>query len=360
MANTVRYLAPGTRLVVRSGNLAPRWHTTSREVVIDVEPSTQVCPITNGRVHSFIHEGFRLYFPPAIVRTREEFAEGDLNEEAINNVRPVLFTYDIPDNAVYVDHNGKERPFYNPSDRLRRFAVRLNLSCWVLAEGDVPHALVARMLDAGCDPYVFKFDPEEAKKLVGMAVTKLRKEINAAITRADESRARAESQLTNAMQEEGMTEEEAERRFLERAEQINVRLNALTEDLNLVSRRFGINEHVLNINRLTDTGAALKVEMVKYAEAYAEAAKKLRAIGTDTGIALARAAEMDACPVEVMADYIREEGGETGNEDANKLLEAFRPDLMPFPATMEIPEKEDGTFSLAAAADAQYEDDEVK
>ena len=89
MAKTVRFLAPGTRLVI-NGRMTPQWHTTTKEVIIDVEPLEVNCPLTGTRVHSFNYEGYKLYFPANIVRTREVFEEGDLNKEAVLGMRPVL------------------------------------------------------------------------------------------------------------------------------------------------------------------------------------------------------------------------------------------------------------------------------
>lgn len=335
MARTERYLAEGTRLVILPKTTrVPQWYNTRKEVVLDVEPEIVQCPLSGNRVHSFIYEGIRIFFPPNIVRSREIFEDGDIDKEHVQSMRPVLFTYDIPDDATEIVR-GKERPFYNPSDYLRTFAVRLNLSCWVMNEGDVPHALISRMLDAGCDPYVFEFNPNEAGKLVGAAVATLKKEINAAIVRAEQAHIRAEAQLTNAANEEGISPEEAEQRFLDRANAISARMQSLTDDLNKVATRFGINPHVLSIDRLNITGGALKSTMEERARAYTAAANVIRETGTMMGEGLANAAAVDACPPYVMADFLRDSGKDA---EADAITRAFNlpggtPEPEPVPAT---------------------------
>jgi hypothetical protein len=321
MAFVQRFLAAGSRLVVRKGKAEAKWHVTKTEIEVEGEPGTANCPLSPAHppVRTIKHRGFTVYFPPNVVRSRTVLEEGDLVPDVSENIRPVLFTYDIPEDA-FVIVRGKKRPFPNPSDELRRYAVRLNYSNWVLNEGDVPHALVARMLDAGCDPLVFEFDPKARQKLISMAVGRLRGEIKLAIARAEESRTRAMGQLDRSGEEEGISPEEAEERFRNRIEAIDERVKQLHADMEAVSARFGINAGILGLCELDATGASIKDEMTKKAEAYAKAIKDLKAAGTSTTNALAKAAEQEAVPTDILADALRDEGRDG---EADKLVGAF-------------------------------------
>lgn len=319
MAFTQRFLAPGTRLVVRPKTGDAVWHETKKEMIVADSPAHAICPMTGANVNWVVQDGFNVYFPDEVVRTREVLEDGDIDTDKLNALKPILFTYDIPDDAVEMV-NGKPRPFNNPSDQLRRFAVRLNLSCWLMDAGDIPNMLIARMLDAGCDPHVFHFDATEGKKLVSVAISRLKKEIGDAIKRAERSRVSADAQLTGALDETGMNADEAEERYVRRANGIMERLEALTGDLNAAASRFGINPRVIALARLSVTGDALKSAMATRANAYAAAAKVLKATGTTTNVALANAAEVDQVPVGIMADALQDEGNEA---DAIQLRDAF-------------------------------------
>ncbi|HJZ56144.1 MAG TPA: hypothetical protein VKE74_14345, partial [Gemmataceae bacterium] len=80
------------------------------------------------------------------------------------NLRACLLIYDIPEHSTVA----------NPSGRLRRTAVRVNLFCWVIREGDIPYALLNTMATGGATWHVVKFDAGEAGKLIGMATEALK------------------------------------------------------------------------------------------------------------------------------------------------------------------------------------------
>jgi hypothetical protein len=92
-----------------------------------------------------------------------------------------MLLYDIPTNA----------PVPNPSGRLRRIAVRVNLSCWVVPESRVPYHLLHDMAQGGASWHVVRFDTGEAGNLARMALDALRKEADAAVRRALRSEGRA-------------------------------------------------------------------------------------------------------------------------------------------------------------------------
>jgi hypothetical protein len=79
------------------------------------------------------------------------------------NLQACLLIYDIPERSGV----------RNPSRRLRSIAVRVNLSCRVSREGDVPYALLGQMAAGGATWHVVRSDADEGVKLVGMAVRAL-------------------------------------------------------------------------------------------------------------------------------------------------------------------------------------------
>src|SRR5205085_1363658 len=85
-----------------------------------------------------------------------------------------LLIYDIP--------TGSRIP--NPSPRLWRVAVRINLSCWLVLEENIPYALLNGMSERGASWHVVKFAGDEAGKLLGMATEALRKEVADAVEEA--------------------------------------------------------------------------------------------------------------------------------------------------------------------------------
>src|SRR5262249_2769872 len=105
--------------------------------------------------------------------------------DATLNLQACLLIYDIPENSAVA----------NPSPRLRRMAVRVNLSCWVIREGDIPYALLNTMAEGGATWHVVQFDATEAGKLIGMATEALKRDLREALRRAGRSAERASEHL---------------------------------------------------------------------------------------------------------------------------------------------------------------------
>lgn len=75
------------------------------------------------------------------------------------SVRCSLLTYDIPEKSGVP----------NPSKQLRRRAVRVNLSCWVVPDDRMPHHLLESWDLTGVVYRVVPFDPAAADKLQQLA-----------------------------------------------------------------------------------------------------------------------------------------------------------------------------------------------
>lgn len=75
-------------------------------------------------------------------------------------LKAVLYIYDIP--------RGKG---FNPSWKLRRIAIRANLSCWVVPETRLPELrrIDEKLRAAGADTKMVRFDEDEFDVIIAMA-----------------------------------------------------------------------------------------------------------------------------------------------------------------------------------------------
>ncbi len=340
---TQQYLDTGTRFVVKSlkaGQPAKWWTTTKPVTLPDGEFAGAVCPLTGQSVNWTVKDGFNLYFPARLIRVRIVLEDGDIDSEKLKDFKPVYLTYDIPDDAIDPDSPpDKPKRFKNPSDFLRRFAIRINKSDWLMDAGDLPLSLIAKMLDAGCSPKPVRLHPDDAKMHIEDAVLTMQREIVAKIASAAKSQRDAEVQLAKATEEaEGKatkTAEAAEKYYRQRAKSIERGLNEMAKDFEAALARFGLGLHVATIGQLTGTAATITDEMKTHADAYRTAANALRATGTTEGNALANLADADDLPVAIMAGALEDAGDDAG---AAALMKAF---------TEPEAADADGTFSLA-------------
>jgi len=218
-----------------------------------------------------------------------------------SNLQACLLIYDIPERSTV----------RNPSNRLRWRAVRVNLSCWVIREGDIPYSLLNEMAAGGATWHVVRFDASEGVKLVRMAVEALKRDIRDAMRRANRSADAAGRRLDQTTD----NPTEAKRRYAERARPIIRRLNRLLADVQKAAERFGIDQTAISLADAHTSVRALQAGMLVRAKAYAEAVEAVRALGDE---AMANAAAADLVPAGILADDIDERGG-----DASALRETF-------------------------------------
>ena len=82
MAKTETFIAPGSRVVIRStkSGVAAQWYTTKKEVLVDVQKLVEdVCPMTGEPVARWTEGGFFMFFPARILRSNLILDEGDVN-----------------------------------------------------------------------------------------------------------------------------------------------------------------------------------------------------------------------------------------------------------------------------------------
>lgn len=222
-----------------------------------------------------------------------------MNETA-NSLQACLLIYDIPERSSVK----------NPSDRLRSMAVRVNLSCWVIREGDIPYMLLNDMAKGGATWHIVRFDAGESEKLIGMAREALIRDIRDALRRADHSANSAAQPI-----EAGENTADNRAALIERVRPLVRRVNRLLADTRRVAERFGIDPASISIDDAAASVRALQAGMYARARVYADAAAKVRELGDD---AMANAAAADLVPAGILADDIDDRGG-----DATALREAF-------------------------------------
>lgn len=220
--------------------------------------------------------------------------------ETTNSLQACLLIYDIPERSKVG----------NPSNRLRSMAVRVNLSCWVIREGDIPYVLLNDMAAGGATWHVVRFDAGESEKLVGMAREALIRDIREALRRANRSAAVAAQPI-----EAGENTANTRAAFVERVRPLVRRMNRLLADARKAAERFGIDPASVSVDDAAAAVRALQSGMYARARAYADAAALVRQLGDE---AMANAAAADLVPAGILADDIDDRGG-----DASALREAF-------------------------------------
>lgn len=175
--------------------------------------------------------------------------------------------------------------FPNPSVRLRRAAVRVNLSTWIVPEGKEPWHLLDEMTKANVRWHLVKFDGSEAEKLADIARDVLRREVENAERRCEESLGRLDL---------------VDKDYEAKANAIGKRCAKALRDLESCTQVFGF--------------GSLKALAEARSAAYCDAAAQVR----DEGLALA--AKSDEVPHEVLADALEEQG-----EDTSIIRDAFKP-----------------------------------
>lgn len=201
--------------------------------------------------------------------------------------------YDIPDVAKIA----------NPSPQLRRIASRVNLSCWVIPEANVPYSLLHEMAEHGVDWHVVRFDPDEKEKLVGMVAATLTKSLRDIPKRAGLAEANADSACRGAS---GADRWEALGKYERRTRAILKRAEGLMDDYKEAARHFGLDFCQLGSGAARDAVQGIKAAVEARAALYAELRWRLNERPQDQGMAAAMAA--DDVPVGVALDYAEEQG----------------------------------------------------
>ena len=283
-----QYIPSGMKLVVVRGDNA-EWYTTKKEIPLaDGAGEDARCPLTEGDVKTVVASGFRVYYHPSQVRFRNVEAE-----KAVAACRPVMLVYDIPSRS----------PAANPSGRLRRLGVRVNLSCWVMPEANVPYSLLHGLATQGVRWHVTPYHPNAAGAIVDMVIGSLRRELADTLARAEETQANSEAKLT-AEDNDDSTYTRC-KKLRDAADGITKRIKTLTDDLLAGAKALGVPASVIDVAGAATAARKLRDAMHERAALYARAGTAARKLGS-TGVALANAVAADAIHGGIVGDFLME------------------------------------------------------
>ena len=248
-----------------------------------------------------------------------------------------LLIYDIPSSSN----------LENPSGRLRRNAVRVNLSCWVIPTADIPHHLLSELSEGGATWYTVKFEASEAATIVQMVTEAVKKEVREAINRSREDAEQAFDRWTGRAEYRGraLSREERLEKFKIRATHAADRVEELIEEVTEAAGRFGVTPQTLRLQWATGALNAIRTATERRVEEWKAATEALKArTAPDSNLgAVAAAAEADALPAGILADAVDDAGG-----DASELRAAFAGE----PGSMiEGQPADENKYSLAGAED---------
>lgn len=214
------------------------------------------------------------------------------------SVQACLLIYDIPERSGIP----------NPSRRLRSMAVRINLSCWVIPQGDIPYALLNGMAERGATWHCVKFDANEGERLVAMAIDSIKRDIRLTLDRARTSSARVNRRLDVAADTvEGQDAIDAHTRARKDASQVVSRLRRMLRDYEAVATRFGITRDQLGLSAAMNATNAIGAGMKERARLFGRAIRELEGhSGADDG--MVQAMKRDDVHHGVAADYMEDRG----------------------------------------------------
>jgi hypothetical protein len=270
-------------------------------------------------------------------------------ETAAQTLTCFMVEYDIPVGTMHQPNpNQPPRPFPNPSGRLRRIGFRATLSCWVIPEHALPHNLINEMRSLKCEVNLVKFDASEGPRLIRMAQTKIKAEVDRQIASAALSLDAAADRHLLPDSEITGERDAAQERFERAASIIQNRLNRLISDVEQAIQNFGVTPTQLGIEDFRKAHGLFQQGILARCEEYASATNALRQVGTADATALAAAAAADEAPAYAMSDMLRDAGNEKA---ADTLAAVFAEPDAGAEETVPPADEDDGTFSLGDLGD---------
>jgi hypothetical protein len=308
-----RHLLPkGTQVTVRDSSGMTQEHSTQSEIDV-TNASDARNPVTNVPCKMIVVRGYEVYF----VETQIVFQD-DETEEAIKNLKPWIFTYDIP---AY-------RGIQNPSARLRRIAARFNLSSWITPEQNIPYQMISRLQAQGSNCFLVPVDNARAKYLVNVIVTNLRKDIKEATDEFEKATRNAEQKYEAS----DFNAEIKAKKYFTHTKLINKRMESLLSDLEQVVNLFHIDPNAIRLGGAMNTIEGIRNIIAVRCELINNMVQAGKEAGENsTGKALANAVEntdgADSLAVGVLADYLEENG-----EDVTAYRSAFAENVAEVPS----------------------------
>lgn len=241
--------------------------------------------------------------------------------------RPHLLIYDIPERRL--------DPIQNPSGRLYSRAVRVNLSCWVIMEDQIPYQLLHDLASRGATWHIVPFSDDAMLTLQNMIRQSVQQQLADANIRTQESLSGAIAKL-----EESLADPEkagkADKAFGYATKAALKRARTLFGDLTTAVKTFGIEPSSLKLNEALTSVKGLYAQAHTRAKLVAAAAEEAKRVGGEDGAKIAAAAAADAIPVGMLADFVEERGGDT--EALREAFAAPAATVEPTPKAVIVPE----------------------
>lgn len=289
---SAKYVPAGSKCLLLKPTGEATWYTTKKEVDATAAKEA-LCPATGRTVLTTEEGGYKLFFPPEVVCLRR----AEIPQMSVLN-------YDIPQNAEIA----------NPSNRLRRVAVRTTLSDWIVPTAAIPWTIINDLREAGATVTLYKFDPSEGPALLFAVENALRAQIRQAGESADASAESAAEQFANS--DKANRSKYYEQRLATAHKQAKEKLEAYEAAAGV----FGFDAKVLGLQAASHVAQTILNGTALRAQKYVEARALLAAQNTATAEGLAAAAADDTLPAEIMADALRDHGQDVA---ADQLQAAF-------------------------------------
>lgn len=197
-----------------------------------------------------------------------------------------MLIYDIP------ERSGVQ----NPSRHLRRMAVRLNLSCWLVRSDRLPNHVLVELSQGGASWHVLPFAETASGSAKEIAKERLQVEISEATKRL--RKAIATKPADDSPKEK--------RKAADRVRRASVRLQTLLSDLEQAADELGVS---YDFNSAHQTLRRLDAQAEHVARAYLVAAASLPEADP-----IRQAAQADLVPAPILADYAQDHGNFTEGE----------------------------------------------
>lgn len=215
----------------------------------------------------------------------------------------VLLIYDIPEDSE----------IGNPSGIFRRFAIRLNKSCWLMNENDIPYSLLHQWTQNEIVWHVIRQDTRRNQQLINIGLTEMKKEIKAFIRNARTSMDRLHQELEDTG--ESLTEAIVTHR--RKVNGVIRRLRETLTELRSAAYRFGITGEQLSMRESLERANALQTTARAKARVYFESVLKLQEkLGHRNDCV--KAAKADKVPGWMLADMLEDQ-----EEDSGSLRDLF-------------------------------------
>jgi len=206
-----------------------------------------------------------------------------------------LLIYDVPTGSIPMAEH--------PCVRLRPIAVRLQLSGWVIMEGNIPYTYLHYLTEKGCTWDVIKFDQAENEKIIQKAIASTKNEIKATIQSARKSYTDSCARFSDG----SMVPEDALKKYDTNTKATVKRLKQTLADLRKAASTFGIGDKDLNVVDAFQQVNALQASIAEKAKEYSRVVNELaKQRGENDG--MVRMARADQVPAGVLADYAEEHG----------------------------------------------------